>query len=134
MDAQHHLRVLGEITIGMQRALAVSGRQHLGQCVPGSTARVLARSTALEEQQIDDDLGAARGHHRSLRHADGAHQVRHAGDVGAALRIDPVHGEARHTKAAKPPGFNRSIERAMKYSCRDSPSLPDGRRCGPCDR
>ena len=31
-----------------------------------------------------------------------------------------------HTNAASPPGLSLSIERAMKYSCSDSPSLPDG--------
>jgi hypothetical protein len=114
VDAKHHFRVVDEIAVARDRALAVFVRKNFGQFSPGRRLRHRAGSVLLKKQHIGHDIGARPFAHAARGQADGGDQASHARDVLLRGRVRLVHGEAVVTKAARPPGFSRSSARAMK--------------------
>ncbi len=93
VPAQHHVGMLGEIEVHVERRLAVLLGHHLHQAVPlDGTGRSAGRAL-LEQQHVHHDLGAGRGQHAALRQPHRAHQVGHGSDVRAGRLVSLVHGE-----------------------------------------
>ena len=84
--------------IGLQSSVSeassgasASSSLHLVERHPGGTGRRLAFGAALEDQDVDHDLGAGGCAHAALGQADRAEQVGHAGDVLARRPARLVH-------------------------------------------
>ena len=103
--AKNHRRMVEEVAVDRDRRFAVRGLgQGLGGFEEVGTGRLGAGLARLEEEQVDDDVGAGLGAHGARRKSDGTDEVSPLPEIRPCRLIGLVHRPAADDERANSAG------------------------------
>jgi hypothetical protein len=114
MLTEHHLRMLGEMAVHPDGALVLGCGMDFGEIEPGIVAGSIAIAALPEKEDVDANVRPGVGAEAALGQPDGGDEICRPSDCSRALASALSIVPCEVTKAARPPGFSRSIALAMK--------------------